>query len=222
MRILVVEDAPDVADAVARSGARLGWAVDCAPTLADGEAALATHDYDLAILDIELPDGTGTRLLADLRARRIALPIIMLTARSEVDSRIAALDAGADDYLTKPFDLGELAARVRSLTRRAQGSAEPVIDYGGLTLDPARRVALMRGAPLTLTRRELALLKILMGHRGWVLSKDRILERMFGFDDEVGINAVELYVTRLRRKIEGSGVSIRTLRGLGYQLVLDE
>lgn len=220
MRILLVEDAEDVAEAVAISFTRRGDAVDRAATRAEAEAFVSAQDYDLAILDIELPDGLGTDILRRLRMARKDTLVVMLTARSEVDERIAALDGGADDYLTKPFDLRELQARIRSLARRSQGSASPAIRFGGLEFDPARQTVTAHGQPITLTRRELALLEIMLAHRGWVVPKDRIFERMFSFaEEEVGVNAVELYMTRLRRKLEGSGVAIKTLRGLGYQLI---
>ena len=220
MRILLVEDAEDVAESVAISFARRGDAVDRATTRAEAEAFVAAQEYDLAILDVELPDGLGTDILRRLRLARKDTLVVMLTARSEVDERIAALDGGADDYLTKPFDLRELQARIRSLARRSQGSATPAIRFGGLEFDPARQTVTAHGAPIALTRRELALLEIMLAHRGWVVPKDRIFERMFSFaEEEVGVNAVELYMTRLRRKLEGSGVAIKTLRGLGYQLV---
>ena len=220
MRILLVEDAEDVAEAVAISFARRGDAVDRATTRAEAEAFVAAQEYDLAILDIELPDGLGTDILRRLRLARKDTLVVMLTARSEVDERIAALDGGADDYITKPFDLRELQARVRSLARRSQGSASPAIRFGGLEFDPARQTVTAHGQPISLTRREMALLEIMLAQRGWVVPKDRIFERMFSFaEEEVGVNAVELYMTRLRRKLEGSGVAIKTLRGLGYQLI---
>ena len=220
MRILLVEDAEDVAESVAISFARRGDAVDRATTRAEAEAFVAAQEYDLAILDVELPDGLGTDILRRLRLARKDTLVVMLTARSEVEERIAALDGGADDYLTKPFDLRELQARIRSLARRSQGSATPAIRFGGLEFDPARQTVTAHGAPVALTRRELALLEIMLAHRGWVVPKDRIFERMFSFaEEEVGVNAVELYMTRLRRKLEGSGVAIKTLRGLGYQLI---
>ena len=220
VRILLVEDAEDVAEAVAISFARRGDAVDRAASLAEAEAYLAAQSYDLAILDIELPDGLGTTLLRALRQARKDTLVVMLTARSEVEERVSALDGGADDYITKPFDLRELQARVRVLARRVQGHASPEITFGGLVFDPVRQTVTAHGSAISLTRRELALLDIMLAHRGWVVPKDRIFERMFSFaEEEVGVNAVELYMTRLRRKLEGSGVAIKTLRGLGYQLV---
>ena len=223
MRILIVEDAEDVAEAVAISFARRGDAVDCAGCVADALACLDAQDYDLAILDLELPDGNGHSVLRHLRQTRKPTLVLMLTARSEVEERVSALDGGADDYVTKPFDLRELQARVRSLVRRSQGQAENRIEYGPLCFDPVRQTVAVAGRPLALTRREFSLLDTLLAHRGWVVPKERIFERMFGFDDEdVGLNAVEIQMTRLRKKLDGSGVGIRTLRGLGYQLTLDD
>lgn len=223
MRILVIEDAEDVAEAVAISFSRRGDAVDRAGSVADALACIAAQDYDLAILDLELPDGNGSSVLRQLRGSGKTTLVMMLTARSEVEERIASLDGGADDYVTKPFDLRELQARVRSLVRRAQGQTESRIDYGPLCFDPVRQTVTVRGEPLGLTRREFSLLDTLLSHRGWVVPKERIFDRMFGFGDEdVGLNAVEIQMTRLRKKLEGSGIVIRTLRGLGYQLTLDD
>tara|TARA_R110002110_G_scaffold127541_3_gene306538 strand:+ start:1739 stop:2416 length:678 start_codon:yes stop_codon:yes gene_type:complete len=223
MRLLLVEDTDDVADAVVSVFARSGHAVDHARDCCSAEDALAVQVYDLIILDINLPDGSGIDLLRDIRTRKVASPVLMLTARLEVEDRIEALDIGADDYLMKPFDLRELEARARALLRRGGDERSSVITYGDLQIDPAGRVALLAGAMLTLKRREFALLEVLMANRGRVLSKERIFESLFTFDDEnVGLNAVEVYIARLRRKIADSDVSIRTLRGLGYQLNVDD
>lgn len=158
-----------------------------------------------------------------MRGRRNPAPVLMLTARLDIDDRIEALDIGADDYLMKPFDLRELEARLRALARRGAEDRSGVVVFGDLTLDPAGRMASLGEAPLPLARREFALLEILMANRGRVMPKDRILEKMFAFDaEEVGTNAVELYISRIRKKLAGSRVSIRTLRGLGYQLYCDD
>ncbi|WP_118133641.1 response regulator transcription factor [Oceanicella sp. SM1341] len=223
MRVLLLEDTSDVAEAIVASLARRGAAVDHADTLARARDALAVQDYDVAILDINLPDGSGTELLREMRGARNATPVLMLTARIEVEDRIAALDTGADDYLVKPFDLRELEARVRALARRATPDRGGEIAFGDLAFDPAGRTLSVSGRPVALTRRELSLFEVLIANRGRVMSKERIFERMFPFDEEeVGLTAIEIYVARVRRKIEGSRVSIRTLRGLGYQLVADE
>lgn len=219
MRLLLVEDTEDVADAVVAALSRAGHAVDHAGDLAGARASLAVQDYDVLILDINLPDGSGVDLLRSMRAAQNPAPVLMLTARLAVEDRIEALDIGADDYLMKPFDLRELEARVRALSRRSGDDRSSAVEYGDLALYPAERTAARAGRPLALTRREFALLEVLMANRGRVMPKERIFDKMFAFDDEdVGINAVELYVARLRKKLSGSAVSIRTMRGLGYQL----
>jgi len=223
MRILLVEDTADVADAIVEHFRRRGEAVDRAATCAEAGDALAVQGYDLMILDINLPDGSGVELLRGLREARDTTPVLMLTARLAVEDRVEALDLGADDYLMKPFDLRELEARARALARRRAGEAAGVIDYGDLRFDPGGRTAAIAGRPLTLTKREFTLLATLIANRGRVMPKEAIFEKMFAFDaEEVGINAVELYVGRLRRKLEPSRVGIRTLRGLGYQLIADD
>jgi two-component system response regulator TctD len=220
MRLLLVEDTEDVAEAIAASFARRGDAIDCVDTVEAAEATLAVNDYEVIILDINLPDGQGTDILRALRRRRKPTPVLMLTARMAVEDRVAALDIGADDYLVKPFDLRELQARVRALGRRAGPDRSGVIEFGRLTLDPAGRVASCGGEPLSLTRREFSLLEALVTNRTRIMPKERLFDRLFSMDEEeVGLNAIETYVARLRRKLEGSGVGIRTLRGLGYQLV---
>lgn len=223
MRLLLVEDTEDVAEAVVTAFVRRGDAVDHAATIAAAAELVALQDYDVAILDIEMPDGTGTQILRALRAARKATPVLMLTARAKVDDRVSALDNGADDYVVKPFDLRELEARVRALARRATPDRAGVLQIGNATFDPGACVLTVAGQPVALTRREFSLLETLIANRGRVIPKDRILDRMYAFNDEpVGPNAVELYIGRLRRKLEGSALSIRTLRGLGYQLVSDD
>lgn len=220
MRLLVVEDTVDVAEAIVASFARRGDAVDWVATVAEAQDTLAVNAYEVVILDINLPDGEGTEVLRSLRRQRKGTPVLMLTARMEVKDRVAVLDIGADDYLVKPFDLRELQARVRALGRRAGTDRSGIIEFGRLALDPAGRVARRDGEDLSLTRREFSLLEALMANRNRVMPKERLFERIFSMDEEeTGLNAIETYVARLRRKLEGSGVGIRTLRGLGYQLV---
>jgi DNA-binding response OmpR family regulator len=222
MRMLLVEDTEDVAAAVVESFGRRGDAVDWVGTVADAVASLAVQEYDIAIVDIELPDGEGTQVLQVLRQSGCAVPVLMLTARGEVASRIAALDQGADDYMVKPFDLGELHARVRALVRRTVPERAVLITFSDITFDPATRGLTVAGQPVALTRREYSLLEVLLMNRGRVVAKEHIHDRMFSFnDEEVGLNSIETYVARLRRKIDGSRVTIRTLRGLGYQMVSD-
>jgi DNA-binding response OmpR family regulator len=220
MRLLLVEDTEDMAEAIAASFGRRGDAIDCVETVEAAQETLAVNDYEVIILDINLPDGQGTEVLRTLRKQRKPTPVLMLTARMAVEDRVAALDIGADDYLIKPFDLRELQARVRALGRRAGPDRSGIIEFGRLTLDSAGRVATCGGQPLSLTRREFSLLEALMANRTRIMPKERLFDRIFSMDEEeVGLNAIETYVARLRRKLEGSGVAIRTLRGLGYQLV---
>ncbi len=223
MRLLLVEDTLDVAEAIAASFAKRGDALDHAATVRAARDCLAVSEYDVIILDIALPDGEGTEVLRSLRNQRKPTPVLMLTARMAIDDRVASLDAGADDYMVKPFDLRELQARVRALCRRTGQDRSGVIEFERLTLDPAGRVVTCGGVALSLTRREFSLLEALMANRGRVMPKERLFDRIYAMDDEdTGINAVETYVARLRRKLDGSGVAIRTLRGLGYQLVRGE
>jgi DNA-binding response OmpR family regulator len=222
MRLLLVEDAEDVAEAIVASFARRGDAVDHAPTVGGAADMLAVQDYDVCIVDVTLPDGSGLGLLKAIRAERDPTPVLILTARSTIEERVSALDEGADDYLVKPFDLRELHARVRALARRSAGEGAGVIEYGDVVFDPSGRALKVHGAPVALTRREFSLLEVMMANRGRVIPKERIFDKMFSFnEEEVGLNAVEIYVGRVRRKLEGSRVRIRTLRGLGYQLVAE-
>ncbi|MGR3572541.1 response regulator [Brevirhabdus sp.] len=218
MRVLLVEDTWDVSDAISASFARVGIACDIAASVGDAQDHLAVQRYDVLVLDINLPDGLGTTILHDLRRGGDATPVLILTAQFSIDDRVSALNDGADDYLVKPFDLRELEARVRALARRDQSQKGTEIQVGGLVFDAAARSLRIGGRGVAMTRRELALLGILIGNRGKVLSKERLYDGLFSFDDsDVGLNAVELYIARLRKKIAGSGTAIETLRGLGYR-----
>jgi DNA-binding response OmpR family regulator len=220
MRILLVEDTVDMAEAIVESFSRRGDAVDHVRDVADAEEALVAFDYDLAILDINLPDGSGLDLIGSVRLRRPKCPILMLTARLGVEDRVSALDLGADDYLMKPFDLRELEARARALSRRMQEERRTLVRYGDLTYDPAGQSVCIGAQPVLLSRRELAVLEALLSNRGRVMPKERLFEKLFSFDEEdVSLNAVELYVARVRKKLDGSRLAIKTLRNLGYQLV---
>lgn len=217
MRILVAEDTRDVGEAIAACLSRMGHAVDWQQTGTDAEAAIKVQHYDLAVLDVMLPGRDGLSLLTMIRASGSATPVLILTARSQVDERVSALDLGADDYLVKPFDFRELEARVRALLRRADGSGTSQLQLGDVVLDQAARVVSIGGVRAELTRREIALLEILMSRPGKVFTKAELLDQLFGFDQDAGENAIELYVARLRRKLAGAALQIRTLRGIGYQ-----
>ncbi|SFU19221.1 response regulator transcription factor [Sedimentitalea nanhaiensis] len=223
MRILIVEDAADLAEAIAARLGRVGMACDLAGDVETAEDFFAVQRYDAAVLDINLPDGTGTELLRQLRARGDRTPVLMLTAQFSVDDRVGALDLGADDYLVKPFDQRELEARLRALTRRNNEQKRDVICLGPLSYWPSSQTAEISGDRLDLTRREAALLGLLLRQVGQVLSKDRLYEGLFAFSEmDVGLNAIELYIARLRKKISGSGVAIQTQRGFGYRICEDD
>lgn len=216
MRLLLVEDDGMIGSSVQRGLRQDGFAVDW---VRDGEAAelaLRNESYDLALLDLGLPGKSGLDVLAGLRRRGNAIPVLILTARDAVSDRVKGLDTGADDYLVKPFDLDEVAARVRALLRRQAGRAEPVVRHGELTLDPATHAATLRGEPLTLTAREFALLCALIERPGAILSRAQLEERLYGWDEEIGSNTVEVYVHSLRRKLGAD--FIRNVRGVGYMV----
>jgi DNA-binding response OmpR family regulator len=217
MRILLVEDDPMIGAAVTDGLRGAGYAVDWTHDGDAGSRALAAGTpYALLVLDIGLPGRDGLALLRGLRSQGSALPVLLMTARDAVGDRVAGLDAGADDYLVKPFDLDELLARVRALLRRAAGRADPVLAHGRLRLDPARRQAWCDEAPLALSAREFALLHALLERPGAVLSRGQLEERLYGWNDRLGSNVVEGHVHHLRRKL-GEG-AIRTVRGAGYAI----
>jgi two-component system response regulator TctD len=222
MRILIVEDTEDVAWPIRAKLERDGHAVDCALTAASAHDCLAVQDYDLIVLDINLPDGNGFDILRALRDRGNSAPVLALTARSKVEDRVSALDLGADDYMVKPFDLRELQARVRALLRRSGGEASGQIEYGPLRYDQAQRKVTVHGEEIKLTPRELSVLEIFLMHTGKALTKEDIHAKLYGFDEDSALNAVELYVGRLRRKLAGSGINIQTVWGVGYRVTLDD
>jgi len=217
MRILLVEDDRMIAEGVRKALRADGFAVDW---VQDGDAALtalAGEAYDLLLLDLGLPKRDGIDVLRALRARGLSLPVLIVTARDAIADRVKGLDAGADDYLVKPFDLDELGARMRALMRRQAGRSESLIRHGGLTLDPASHQVMLDGAPVALSAREFALLAALLARPGAVLSKSQLEEKMYGWGEEIGSNAVEVYIHALRKKL-GSDL-IRNVRGLGYMVV---
>ncbi len=218
MRVLIIEDDPVLADGLTRSLRHADYAVDC---VQDGEQAdhvLTAHSYDVVILDLGLPKLSGFEVLRRLRRRSSLVPVLVLSARDALSDRVKGLDLGADDYLTKPFDLPELEARVRALIRRGQSGGSSLLSHGPLTLDTSGRRATLAGASLELSAREIGVLEVLMLRSGRVVNKEQLAEQLYGWDEEVGANAIEVYVHRLRKKLEPAGVAIRTIRGLGYLL----
>jgi two-component system OmpR family response regulator len=218
MRILVAEDDAILAEAVARSLRASGFAVDWVKNGTEAEAALATQTFDLLILDLGLPKQSGLDVLKRLRGRNSRLPVLILTALDGVHDRVRGLDAGADDYLAKPFDVAELEARVRALTRRGMAGSPTVTQHGALAYDQVGRVARLKGEPLELSAREISLLEIFLQRPGRMVSKDQLVSHLCEWGEEVSPNAIEVYVHRLRKKLEPGGVRIVTVRGLGYSL----
>lgn len=220
MRVLMVEDATDLAETVSTRFAKVGIVCDLAASVASAEDHLAVQGYDALVLDINLPDGSGTDLLRRLRAAGDRTPVLMLTALVSIDDRVDALDLGADDYLVKPFDQRELEARLRALMRREASQKSDVIRLGPLAYSPSQMSASMGDERIPLTRREAALMELLVRFPEQYLSKERLYDGLFAFDDaDVGLNAIELYIARLRKKLAGSPVSIETRRGVGYRIV---
>ncbi|NRG16705.1 response regulator transcription factor [Rhizobiales bacterium] len=218
MRILIVEDNATLAEGLTSVLRSSGYVVDA---VGDGEsamAALAAHSFDLVLLDLSLPDMDGLDILSDIRARGADCAVLVLTARGALDERIRGLDKGADDYMTKPFEVGEVEARIRALLRRLAGARDARLECGPLTFDLNARQAALNGTPLDLPARELNVLQILISRAEKVVSKTRIAERLSEFDEDISDNAVEQYVSRLRKRLEPHGVRIRTARGLGYCL----
>ncbi|MGX5719062.1 response regulator transcription factor [Shinella zoogloeoides] len=216
MRILVVED-----DAVLLDGLKVGlglsgFTVDTVATLADATEALAADRFDAVVLDRMLPDGSGLEVLACLRERSDRTPVLLLTAKDETADRIDGLDAGADDYLGKPFDLDEVAARLRAITRRSEGRARPELRCGTIVLDPAGMAARKGGEPVPLSRREFSILRALMESPGMIHSKQALEQRLYGWQEDVESNTVEVHVHKLRAKL--GAASIETIRGVGYRM----
>ena len=216
MRLLLVEDDQMVGQAVCAGLRQDGFAIDWVTDGEQATTALRVETFDLVLLDLGLPGKSGIEVLRNLRARGAQHPVIILTARDAVADRIAGLDAGADEYVIKPFDLDELAARIRALMRRRAGRAEPVIQYGAMTLNPATREVRLDGTPVHLSGREFALLQALLDRPGAVLSRAQLEEKLYGWDDSVGSNAVEVHIHALRKKL---GVDlIKNVRGVGYRV----
>lgn len=218
MHILIAEDDVLLADGLTRALRQSGYHVDCALEGRLADRWLAEQPYDLAILDLGLPELEGSEILQRLRNRKQRLPVLILSAREAIEERIRLLDLGADDYLVKPVALNELEARVRALIRRGRAAPEPTITLGKLTLDTNGKRAWLDGVPLDLGAREWSALEYLANHANRIVSKEQIMESLYSWDDEITPNAVEKFISRLRVKLEPAGIVIRTVRGLGYFL----
>jgi len=218
MRILIAEDDQVLADGLLRSLRRSGYAVDQVCSGSEADAALASHEFDCVILDLGLPKMHGLDVLRKMRARGSTVPVLILTAADSVEQRVKGLDLGADDYMAKPFSLQELEARVRALTRRGLGAASNVIRHGPLSFDATGRVCYINDQMVELSARELSLLEVLLQRSGRLVSKDQLVERLCEWGEEVSNNAIEVYIHRLRKKIEQGPIRIATVRGLGYCL----
>ena len=218
MRILIAEDDQVLADGLLRALRNAGYAADQVGSGTEADAALASHEFDCVILDLGLPKLHGLEVLRKLRARGSSVPVLILTAADSVEQRVKGLDLGADDYMAKPFSLQELEARVRALVRRGMGGASSTIKHGPLVYDQAGRVATIDGVMVELSARELGLLEVLLQRAGRLVSKDQLVERLCEWGEEVSNNAIEVYIHRLRKKIEKGPIRIATVRGLGYCL----
>jgi DNA-binding response OmpR family regulator len=224
MRILVVEDHERFAGFIKTGLEKEGFTVDIALTGAEGDAAFTAVTYDVVVLDLGLPDADGLSLLKDWRDQGSAVPVLILTARDGVEARVKGLNAGSDDYMLKPFAMEELVARIRALLRRPGGSLGSVIEVGDLSFDTTAREVQVNDKPLTVSRREMSVLEHLMRRAGRVVPKDVLEDKIYGFDQEVSSNSVEVHVSRLRKRLSSSdaNVSVHTIRGVGYLLSVDE
>jgi len=218
MRILIVEDDPSLASGLSRILEAEGYAVDVTSRGEDAVQAARQERFDMVILDVGLPGIDGFEVLRRLRSGEYRGPVLVLTARDTVNDRVHGLDLGADDYMAKPFAMPELAARVRALIRRSQAQIGPKIVHGPLTLDTVARRAYLQNEPLDLAAREWAVLEVLLGKVEKIVSKESIIQAVAGWDEELSPNAIEVYISRLRSKLERAGIRIRTVRGFGYML----
>ncbi len=216
MRLLAIEDDPVLADGLQVGLSACGWTVEVVGRVEDALAALESSAFDAVVLDLGLPDGDGLSVLRFVRGRDMDVGVVVLSARDDSRDRIVGLDAGADDYVGKPFDLDELAARLRAVRRRLLGRSTPALRHGGVTMDPKSRLAWRDDSDLPLSRREFAILEALMERPAQVLSRSQLEERLYGWQEEIGSNAVEVHIHHLRAKLGAS--FIRTVRGVGYTL----
>lgn len=216
MRVLIVEDDAMIGEALQAGLKREGLAADWVRDGESADGALRTNTFDAVVLDLGLPRRSGLQVLKDLRARRDAIPVLILTARDAVTDKVLGLDAGADDYMIKPFDLAELTARLRAVARRKAGRAEPLIEHAGVTIDTAARRVTRDGREIPLSGREYALLLALMERPGAILSRQQLEERIYGWGEEVESNAIEVHIHGARKKLGAE--FIRNVRGIGYRV----
>ena len=216
MRILLVEDNEDLGEAIEKRLRSAGHTVEWVRDGNDVVPAAQSDEFDAVALDLMLPNRDGIALIAELRKGKFSAPILVITARSEIDDKVSLLDLGADDYLVKPFDLRELEARLRALIRRSGGQTSSTLAVGNLEMDLGGLNASVGGVSLELGRREFRLLEILVTNAGKVVAKERLMNQLFNFDEAVSVNALELHISRLRKKLEASNIEIRTVRGVGY------
>ena len=216
MRVLLIEDDPMIGESIRKGLRHEGYVIDWVQDGRAAEIAIENEPYALVLLDLGLPRKDGFAVLASIRGRKVRVPVLILTARDAISDRVKGLDSGADDYLVKPFDLDELAARMRAVQRRHAGRAEPVVVYGALALNPVTHEVRHRGQLVPVSAREFALLQALLECPGAVLSRTQLEERLYGWGEEVASNSVEVHVHNLRKKL-GEGV-IRTVRGIGYSI----
>ena len=218
MRILLVEDNEALADGLSAILKGTGHAVDVVGDGASADAAIASENFDLVILDLTLPEMDGLDVLRGMRARASKAAVLILTARGAPEERVRGLDLGADDYMIKPFDISEFEARVRMLLRRQAGLRSSAVTFGGIALDLNSRTFSAEGTPLDIPARELGLLEILFMRAGKVVAKEAIMQSLAAFDDDLSANAIEQYVSRLRKRLAPHGLTVRTARGIGYYL----
>lgn len=220
MRLLIVEDEATLSGVLSHCLSQQGWAVDIAPSLADGKQALVSACYDCVLLDLGLPDGEGFTLLKDLRLGDDSTPVIAISARGALAEKLALLNQGADDFIVKPFETDELAARIRAVLRRRHGAAGRMISIGNLAFDETTRDVQIGGQIVVMPRREIALLQMLLRRAGRVVSREALDQAIYNWDEAVGPNAIEAQISRLRKRLVATGatVEIQTVRGLGYIL----
>ncbi len=221
MRILLIEDSEDIAEAITAKLSRAGHVVRATADGHDGEELAISGGFEIVVLDINLPGQDGFAVLREMRRAKNNTPVLVITARNQIEDKIGLLDLGADDYMVKPFDLRELEARIRAVVRRKLGASQSSLEVGQLMIDLATRAVLVSGKPADIGKREFEVLELLASHLGQIVSKDALVVRLFGYDDVGTPNAVELLVSRLRRKLKDSGVEILTQRGVGYMLRLE-